>query len=526
MVSETAPGAKVPLHVGLETRLTDTSSERSPGSAEQVVAGVDLGSNSFHLMVARAEEDGRVHVLDKLREPVRLAAGLDENRDLAPKAVRRAVAALERFGERLRDMPDSGVRAVGTNTLRQARNGASVEELFCAALGHPVEIISGREEARLIYKGVVRSVPEMEGRLLVLDIGGGSTEFIIGTAYEPVVLDSLYMGCVGYTQRFFRDGRLHKDSFRKAELAAALELSSIRERYREVGWDRVMGSSGTILAVSEVLRVTGRTDGGIDLVSLQELELELIEQKRVEALEMAGLEPDRAAVFAGGVAILKAALEHLDIEKIEPSQGALREGLVHELLRRVVHGDPRNDTVDTFATRYKVDVAHADRVGATAAALFEQANTYWEHDEEEARNFLGWAARLHEIGLSIAYSGYHKHGAYILEHAEMPGFSIDEQAALASIVSGHRRKLSRRLFDELVGDRRKLARHITVMLRLAVRLHHSRSEEPLPALELRARKSRLELDFPEGWLDARPLTRADLEEEAVDLQRIGLQLSF
>ncbi len=492
----------------------------------EVVAGVDLGSNSFHLLVARAEEDGRVHVLDRLREPVRLAAGLDERKELTPKVVRRAVAALERFGERLREMPDSAVRAVGTNTLRRARNAAGVEDLLSEALGHPVEIISGREEARLIYLGVARWTPGLEGRLLVLDIGGGSTEAIIGKGLEPTVLDSLYMGCVGYTLRFFPDGRISRDAFRRAKLAAGLELSSIREKYREVGWDRAIGSSGTILAIRAVLRANGWGGSAITADALAQLERAMVQQKRIEQLSLEGLEPERADVLPGGVAILGAAFEQLGISALEVTSGALREGLVHELRGRVVYGDPRDRTIETFASRYKVDLAQAARVERTAASFFDQANDSWDYAPEHGRQFLRWVSLVHEIGLSIAYSGYQKHGAYILEHAEMPGFSIDEQAMLAAAVGAHRRRISRRHFDALHGERRRLARDLTMLFRLAVRLHHSRSDEPLPEIRLKARKSRLRLAFPEGWLDARPLTRADLEEEAGYLERLGMNLEF
>jgi exopolyphosphatase/guanosine-5'-triphosphate,3'-diphosphate pyrophosphatase len=500
--------------------------EPSQVEPSQVVAGVDLGSNSFHLLVARVEEDGRVHVLDRLREPVRLAAGLDESRELTAKSLRRAVSALERFGERLRGMSDKAVRAVGTNTLRIARNAASAEELFSEALGHPVETISGREEARLIYLGVAHSSPGLEGRLLVLDIGGGSTECIIGKGLEPLLLDSLYMGCVGFTQRFFGDGRVSHEAFRHAELAASLELSSIREAYRDMGWDQAIGSSGTILAVREVLRSNGWSPGPITPAALERLEQALVQRRRIADLALPGLEAERASVFPGGVAILKAALVQLGIASLETSQGALREGLVHELLGRVAHGDPRDRTVDTLAARYKVDLGQAARVERTALALFDDANESWQHDPEPARRFLAWAIRVHEIGLSIAYSGYHKHGAYILEHAEMPGFSLDDQAMLSTLVGAHRRKISRRHFEVLHGARVRLARDLTLILRVAARLHHSRSEEPLPPIRLRAQKSRLRLGFPAGWLDARPLTRADLEEEAGYLEKLGVELDF
>ena len=496
----------------------------STASRQQVVAGVDLGSNSFHLVLARAEEDGRIHVLDKLRDPVRLAAGLDSEERIADAAVRRGVKALERFGERLRDMPTSAVRAVATNTLRRARNGSEVLEIFCEALGHPLEIISGPEEARLIYVGVTHVTPAADGRQLVIDIGGGSTECILGSGYEALALDSLYMGCVGYTRNHFGDGHLTRDAFNDAKLAAGLELSSIAASYREIGWDRVIGTSGTILAVSEVLRSAGWTDGTVTVDGLAMLEEAIIARKRADDLQLPGLEPDRAPVFPGGVAILSAAFHFLDIESLATSTGALREGLVYELLDRVTEGDPRDRTIETFAARYKVDRRQARRVESAVLALFEQANESWGYDAEEAWRLLRWASRVHEIGLSIAYSGHHKHGAYILEHADMPGFSIDEQALLATLVGGHRRKLTRDALLHLPSGRRKLALRLTALLRLAVRLHHCRSDETLPEIQLETHKSRLKLTFPKDWLRDRPLTRADFEEETEALARAEITL--
>ncbi len=488
------------------------------------MAGVDLGSNSFHMVVARVEEDGRVHVLDRLRDPVRLAAGLNERQELTDEAIERALAALERFGERLRELPDSAVRAVGTNTLRRARNGGDFEERAGAALGHPIEIISGHEEARLIYLGVAHSMPGLTGNHLVLDIGGGSTECVIGTGFEPLVLDSFYMGCVSYTQRFFGNGRLARENFRRAEVAAELELTSIAGRYRRAGWQHVSGGSGTILAVSEVLRANAWTKKFITRRALEKLVQAMIDQKRIEKLSLRGLEGDRIAVFAGGVAILAAVFDQFGIEEMAPSAGALREGLVHELVGRVDAGDLRDRTVETFVARYKVDRAQAERVERTALALLDQASRTWELDAEVARRLLAWAARVHEIGLSINYAGYHKHGAYILGNGEMPGFSIDEQSMLAAIVGGQRRKLSKRQFSAIPGERGRLALQLALLLRVAVRLHHSRSDEALPEIGLRAEDSALVLEFPPGWLEARPLTRADLEEEAGYLEKVGVAL--
>ena len=490
---------------------------------ERVVAGVDLGSNSFHMIVARAEDGGRVHVLDRIRDPVRLAAGLDEKRELTQRAIDRALVALERFGQRLRDLPHSNVMAVGTNTMRQARNGAEFLERAESVLGHPIEIISGHEEARLVYLGVAHTVSDDVGRQLVIDIGGGSTEVVIGERFETVMLDSLYMGCVNYTNKFFPGGTIHRDAFRHAEIAAGLEFWSLREQYRRTGWQRATGSSGTALAIHEVIR-QNRWGEAITLEGLKKLKQALIEQENVAKIALRGLEPDRAAVFPGGVAILKAGFESLGIDVMHTSTGALREGLVYELLGRRSHEDVRDRTIRIFVERYGVNVAHAERVEKTALALFNQVAVGFELDPGFGITYLAPAARLHEIGLSIAYSGHQKHAAYILSHADMPGFTKEDQSTVAAIVRAHRRKISRDYFAGLAKHHRRPALQLSILLRIAVRLHHSRSAEPLPELRLSAGKASIELSFPSGWLDEHPLTRADLDEEAEQLRGVGFTL--
>jgi exopolyphosphatase/guanosine-5'-triphosphate,3'-diphosphate pyrophosphatase len=279
--------------------------------------------------------------------------------------------------------------------------------------------------------------------------------------------------------------------------------------------------------VSEVLRVNGWSHGEIHLDALRRLVQEIQDREKLDELALPGLEEDRAAVFPGGVAILLAAFEQLEIEVLEPSNGALREGIVYELLDRPTHGDPRDRSIATIAARYKVDATQAQRVEATALALFEGARDAWKLDAELGRRVLEWAARVHEIGLSIAYSGYHKHSAYILEHGDMPGFSREVQALLAAVVGAHRRKLSRALFESVAEhESRELALRLALILRLAVRLHHSRSREPLPDVKLAAGPNSLTLVFPSGWLEARPLTRADLEEEAELFAGVGFRLRF
>ncbi|HET9953468.1 MAG TPA: guanosine-5'-triphosphate,3'-diphosphate pyrophosphatase [Polyangiaceae bacterium] len=491
---------------------------------ERTVSGVDLGSNSFHMIVARLEGDGRVHVLDRLREPVRLAEGLNERRELTGKAAERALGALERFAQRLRGLPEQAVRAVGTNTLRQAKNGQAFLERAESALERPIEIISGHEEARLIYLGVAHSTSDDSGRHLVVDIGGGSTELVIGERFEALALHSLYMGCVSFTSRFFPHGVLQRDGFRRAELAAALEVSSLLEEFRGVGWQRVTGSSGTALAIHDVIRAQ-RWGEGITLDGLRKVKQALIEQGSVGKLSLRGLEPDRAAVFAAGVAILKGVFESLGIAQMQVSQGALREGLVYELLGRVDHEDVQERTIRTLAERYKVDTHQAARVGATACDLFEQARPSLEIDQAFGEQYLGWAARLHEIGLSIAYSGYQKHSAYLIEHGEMPGFSREQQLVLAAIVRTHRRKIAREPFAALSKQHKKPAFLLAVIFRLAVRLHRSRGANPVPTLRLQATKSDFTLTFPSGFLEEHALTRADLDEECEQLKSVGVSLN-
>jgi exopolyphosphatase/guanosine-5'-triphosphate,3'-diphosphate pyrophosphatase len=299
----------------------------------------------------------------------------------------------------------------------------------------------------------------------------------------------------------------------------------LRESFRELGWSRASGSSGTILAVSDVLRANGWGRGEIHREGLEQLVEAMREAGRLSELSLPGLEEERAAVFPGGVAILIAAFDQLGLERLEPSDGALREGILYELIDRPTHEDPRERTIAGLAARYKADPAQAQRVEATALALFERVCDAWRLEREPACQLLGWAARVHEIGLSIAYAGHHKHGAYVLEHADMPGFSREAQALLAAVVGAQRRKLSPQQFERVPGrERRELALRLAILLRLAVRLHHSRSREKLPPLRVRASPATLTLVFPRGWLEARPLTRADLDEESEQLAAVGFRL--
>ena len=492
-------------------------------TAPDTVAAIDLGSNSFHMVVARVGGDGEVHVVDRLKRTVRMAAGLDEEGNLDESARERALEALTQMGERVAAMPPQAVRVVGTNTLRRARNSGALLEAAEAAVGHPIEIISGHEEARLIYGGVQHDRPP-EGRRLVVDIGGGSTELIIGEDTEPAMLDSRFMGCVSWSMRFFPDGRISKKRFQKAITAARVGLDSIARNYIAMGWDEAVGSSGTINAVEKVLMETGLGPDGITSDALDRLRREFIRLGHTDALELPGLSERRRAVIAGGLAVLIGVFEALGIRRMEASQSALREGVLYDLLGRLAHSDVREKTIERLAEQHVVDPAHAARVESCAVTLFERVHAAWELHPTRDLALLRWAARIHEMGISVSYDSYHKHGAYLLQHGDLPGFSRQGQSILAALVLAHRGKLDRDRITAVYTGPLEPVLHLAVVLRLARRLHRARAPGVVPVPEVEASPRRMRLIFPEGFLKAHPLMRADLKEEIGVWANAGMHL--
>ncbi|MFP5507365.1 MAG: exopolyphosphatase [Gammaproteobacteria bacterium] len=488
------------------------------------IAAVDLGSNSFHMIVA-TQHDGQLRVLDRLRDPVRLAAGLTTDHRLDPEVRRRALECLQRFGQRLRDLGPQQVRVVGTNTLRQARDPDFLDAAQ-QALGHPIEVIAGVEEARLIYLGVAHSMADSGGRRLIMDIGGGSTELIIGEGFQPLRMDSLYMGCVNMTERFFRGGKLGKGGFADAEVYAGQELEPVQERLRRLGWQTAAGASGTIRTVSELLIEAGWAEQGVNLPGLRKLRKALIDAGSIDKFKSKTLSDDRRSVLAGGLSILQATFEALKIERMQIAQGALREGLLYDLIGRIQHADVREAAVQAMAGRYQVDAAHAARVEALALRLLEQLAPAWGLTHPMYPTWLHWAAVLHEVGLVIAHSQYHRHGAYLVQHSDLAGFSVRDQTLLAVLVRGHRRKPPREELAALPKVLEEPARKLIVLLRLAVLLRRDRTDAALPEVAARADGNQLALRFPEGWLEAHPLTRADLAEERKYLEAFNLDLNF
>jgi exopolyphosphatase/guanosine-5'-triphosphate,3'-diphosphate pyrophosphatase len=487
-------------------------------------AALDLGSNSFHLLICRQTE-GALMVIDRLRERVQLAAGLDATERLTPESMELALGCLERFGQRLATFHPERVRVVGTSTLRRAINRDDFIARGSQLLGHPIEVVSGHEEARLVYLGVTRTLPD-EGRRLVVDIGGGSTESILGTG--PVVerADSLSMGCVSWSQRYFEGGKLTAKAFEEAFVAARLELGGLKRFYRELGFGLCHGSSGTINAIQAILTANGWGEHAITPDGLLRLEQTLIAAGKIEGLELPGLTRDRRDVIAGGLAILRAVFRTFRVERMIASKAALREGVVYDLMGRGALEDVREITVERMRERFHADAAQADRVEKLALALFEQLSEPWRLDPKLDADALVVAAQLHEIGKAVSFSGHHRHGAYLVAHADMPGFAQGEQAFVAALLANQRRKLAPARLADYKVSRVEEALQLTVLLRIAVALTRTRSPEPRPDVRARASGPNLHLHFPSGWLDARPLTRADLENEAKAFAGAGVTLTW
>jgi exopolyphosphatase/guanosine-5'-triphosphate,3'-diphosphate pyrophosphatase len=500
----------------------DPSAKTLARDPPAMLAAVDLGSNSFRMVIARVV-GSELRPVDQLREGVQLAAFLDADHDITDEGQRRALECLDRFGQRLRDFPPEAVRAVGTNTLRRARNSADLLEEAARVLGHPIEVISGLEEARLIFIGAAHGLAVQPGRRLVVDIGGGSTECVIGEGVEPQIAESMYMGCVGYSS-FFPDGRVTEKRLRQAETAARLELRGVKARFRRHGWEQAVGSSGTILAISDLLRANGWSDA-ITPAGLAQLRRTILAAGDVALLELKGLRRDRAQVLPAGLAILLAIFEALAIERMTPSPWALREGVLYDLLGRLRDEDVRDRTIQHLVDQFHVDTEQSSRVERTALNCLEQVAKDWGLEGATWRDFLIWAAKLHEIGLSVAHSGFHKHGAYLVQFSDMPGFSLADQRLLALLLRGQRRKLPRdAFFDQLPKPEARSALRLCVVLRLALVLNRSRSKRALPPFALRGEGKRVRLAMPTGWLEEHPLTAADLEQEARYLDAAGFEL--
>ena len=492
---------------------------------EELLAAIDMGSNSFHLAIARVDH-GEVKKVASMSEKVQLAAGLDENKNLTEAAQQRGLACLSRFVGRLGSVQPNRLRIVATNALRQAKNGHEFIQKAAEILPKHIEIIAGREEARLIYLGVSHTMVN-SGRRLVIDIGGGSTELIIGEEFEPIHTESLQMGCVAFTKAFFVDGEINQKSFDKAVVAARKELSGIANTYKEAGWDTVVGSSGTIKACRQITVNMGWSNEKEELTrdGLDKLKEKLLKYKHVAEMEFDGLKEDRRAVLPAGIAILYAIFDVLELDKLVYSDGALREGVMYDLLGRFQHEDIRDRSVQALMGRYNADPKQAERVVNMAQHLIDGVADSLKLTTEDS-DLLRRAAYLHEIGLAISHAGYHRHGAYLLQHSDIAGFSQIDQNHLSHLVAHHRRKLrSDARVDVMKVGGNKLV-YLCLLLRLAVLLNHSRSDQMLPAIELTVGNAQQWQLSVSGNAAQWPLLVADLHDEQAQFKHWDVELDI
>ena len=488
-----------------------------------LLAAVDLGSNSFHMIICAADRDGTLKVIDKEKEMVRLRGGLDEQGRLDPEVAARAFNCLKRFGDRLQYFKPENVCVAGTNTIRNLKPADTFIRKGSKLLGYNIEVISGREEARLVYLGVSHTLSNDHGKQLVIDIGGGSTEFIIGQDFLPHELESLEIGAASSTSRFFQKGKFTKANWEQAIVGLRLEILPIQAAFSRGNWSRATGSSGTIKSTLNIILALGLEPFGITLKALYHIRDLIIAAGDIQDLDLPGLSQDRAPVFAGGLAVLIAVFEALEIDHMTVSDGALREGLLYNLLGRIRHEDVRYRSVDEFMSRFNVDKKQASRVMETSTNLFDQVANDWALPRD-SRELLAWASLLHEIGLSITHNKHHFQGAYILKYAFMPGFSRREQIWLALLVKNHRRKIDWERFSEIPEPDRLTVVRLSIILRLSVLLHRRRDNQGFtPFISVAA--SRVNLVVVSSF-EGLALLEADLQREKNWLQRIDFELAF
>jgi exopolyphosphatase / guanosine-5'-triphosphate,3'-diphosphate pyrophosphatase len=491
------------------------------GNPGAPLAAIDMGSNSFRLEIG-VMQHGRYRRLDYLKDTVRLGAGLDAGGLLNEEAAQRGLACLRRFSARLAGFEPARVRAVATQTLREAKNRNAFLLRAQEALGHAIEVVSGREEARLIYAGVNHLQPaaEAQGARLVVDIGGRSTELILGRGRTPSVAESFRIGCVSLSMRWFPDGRITREGFRQAQVAAGAELEEGLVPFARGNWEQALGSSGTAGAVSQLLQASNITDGRITPAGLRWCIERCLKAGHIDRIELPGLKPERRAVLPGGLAILYTLATHFDIQALWPAKGALRQGVIvdlHERLEGLQAREPhdmRDASVAGLQQRFAADAAQAARVASVALTLFDAAIP---DADAETRRELGWACALHELGLMVSHHDHHRHSAYLLAHVDAPGFSQSQQRRVGELVLGQRgglRKLEPQLASETFAWQ-------VLCLRLAVIKCHARGEVSARALALRARGREAQLNYSAAWADSHPRTLFLLQEEAATWARSG-----
>lgn len=488
-----------------------------------ILAALDLGSNSFHLIVARIEH-GEMRPVEVLAEKVQLGAGLEHGL-LSGAAIQRGLDCLSRFAQLLDSLGPTRIRAVGTNALRQAKNRLDFIMPASEILGTRVDVIYGREEARLVYLGVAHTLADDANSRLVIDIGGGSTEFIIGERFEPQRLESLQMGCVSFARDCFEDDEITARNYQRAYNLARMETSHIRYRYHAAHWAEAVGSSGTLNAIEAIVTANGWSEGGITRKALEKLQHKLLSFARFEDIDLEGLSESRRNVIVSGVAIASALFDMLGIEHMRTSRGALREGVIYDLMGRLTHEDVRERTVNALVQRYSADEDTAAMVEQRCRTFFSATRGSWDLQHEDWE-LLHWTARTHEIGMAISHKHSNRHSAYLLRNADLPGFSQTEQEHLAILSQGQRGKVPVDLLEALPKAERKRLRYLLVITRLAVRFKYVEFLEQLPDFGVQADESGIALGFPAGWMDEHPLTLSELEQERVHLGKLDITLDY
>lgn len=486
-------------------------------SLETLLAAVDLGSNSFRLEIGRYN-NGQIHRVDYLKEAVRQGGDLDAERNLKPEAIERGLKCLARFGEAIKNLPKQNVRAVATQTLREAKNRDVFLKLAKKALGYEVEVISGVEEARLIYQGVSRLLPQSDERRLVIDIGGRSTEFILGQHLNAETTDSLRVGSVTWSLKYFADGQLSEKNFERAEIAAESFLDAVADNYQPAYWDVAYGASGTVGAIAEILAAAGFAEDTVTRKGLAWLRAQLIKAKSIDKIELAGLKEDRKAVIAGGLSVLIGIFDLLKLETLVVAKGALRHGLLYDMRQDAAASkDLRDASINHLIERFGVNKNHATNVAKVALSFLNLLAANIVENEEGSQNLhklkqkLGWAALCHEVGSAISHSESQKHGAYIVDNTELMGFSQSELHRLSLLVLGHCGKLKK--LDADFSDEGFIYQLIS--LRLAVIFCHSRSMPVLKSITFERAENTFLLSLPGAWQQAFPQTSYLLEEEVL-----------
>jgi len=493
------------------------------GSDDTLLAAIDLGSNSFHLMVAKAEF-GELRPVHALAEKVQLGE-TDDSGLLTDSAIARGLACLERFKQLIDSTSPDKLRIVGTNALRRAKNRQAFIDPAEQIIDTPIDVIYGREEARLIYLGVAHTLSDDANTRLVIDIGGGSTEFILGERFEPKKLESLQMGCVSYGRHYLPEGLIHRDGFEAAYHRARIEVSHIRRRFNSNFWQEAVGSSGTLRAIEALITAAGWRDSGIDRDSLEKLKEALLTFKHTNDINLDGLSDTRKSVVTSGLAITLGIFDGLQIQEMRTSSGALREGVIYDLIGRFSHEDVRTRSVSAMQQRYSADQTIADLVCRRVGLLASAISSEWHLSRSEV-DLLTWAAALHEVGVAVSQKNYSQHSAYLVLNSDLPGFAQQDQEIMATLISGLRGKIRLDALDAIPDRKRQNVARMMVLLRLAVILKHVEEVESIPNLAVCARGETLTLTYPEDWGEAHPLTIWEILQSESSFKRLGIALTL